>query len=93
MKRMDLPYVVHGFRSSFRDFASERTNASNEVAEAALAHAVRNKTEAAYFRTTLLEKRRRLMQQWATYCAGGGNIVQLVNRRAHGTDLGEIPSS
>ena len=66
MGRADL--TVHGFRSSFRDWAAERTNLPSEVAEMALAHAVGNKVEAAYRRGDLFEKRRRLMQQWATFC-------------------------
>jgi integrase len=60
----------HGFRSTFRDWAAERTNFPNEVVEMALAHAVENKTEAAYRRTDLFEKRRRLMNAWALYCGG-----------------------
>jgi integrase len=61
--------TVHGFRSSFRDWASERTAYPNEVAEMALAHAVRDQTEAAYRRGDLFEKRRRLMADWAAYCS------------------------
>jgi integrase len=66
MGRADL--TVHGFRSSFRDWAAERPNYPSEVAEMALAHAVSNKVEAAYRRGNLFEERRRLMQQWATFC-------------------------
>ncbi|HMJ40790.1 MAG TPA: integrase arm-type DNA-binding domain-containing protein [Pseudolabrys sp.] len=65
MKRDDL--TVHGFRSTFRDWASEQTNFAGEVAEAALAHVVGDKTEAAYRRGDLFEKRRRLMAAWAEY--------------------------
>ena len=61
--------VPHGFRSSFRDWAAEQTQYAREVMEAALAHQVANKVEAAYFRSDLLEKRRELMQQWADYLA------------------------
>jgi integrase len=61
--------TVHGFRSAFRDWAAERTSFPREVAEAALAHAIEDRTEAAYRRTDLLEKRRRLMDAWAAYCA------------------------
>jgi integrase len=61
--------TAHGFRSSFRDWAAERTNFPSEVAEMALAHVVGGKVEAAYRRGDLFEKRRRLMQQWATFCA------------------------
>ncbi len=62
--------TVHGFRSSFRDWASEQTNFSNEVVEMSLAHAIEDKVEAAYRRGDLLEKRRKLMGQWADYCSG-----------------------
>lgn len=57
----------HGFRSSFRDWASEETSFSPEVAEMALAHAIKSKTEAAYRRGTLLQKRREMMEAWAAY--------------------------
>ena len=61
--------TVHGFRSAFRDWGGERTNAPRELLEVALAHAIGDETEAAYARGDLLEKRRRVMQQWATHCA------------------------
>ncbi len=64
--------VPHGFRSSFRDWAAERTDHPREVVEAALAHVVQNKVEAAYLRTDLFERRRRLMEDWAAYLAGEG---------------------
>ena len=56
----------HGFRSSFRDWASGRTNHPREVVEAALAHVVGNQTEAAYARSDLFERRRRLMRDWSS---------------------------
>ena len=59
--------VPHGFRSSFRDWAAERTDAPHAVMEAALAHKVTNRVEAAYFRSDLLDCRRKLMQEWADY--------------------------
>ena len=62
--------VPHGFRSSFRDWAAEETNHPREVVEAALAHVVQNKVEAAYARSDLFERRRRLMDDWAAYVAG-----------------------
>ncbi len=62
--------TVHGFRSSFRDWAAEQTAFPSDVCEMALAHAVSDKTEAAYKRTDLFEKRRRLMDAWAEFCAG-----------------------
>jgi integrase len=67
MERGDL--TVHGFRSSFRDWAAEATNFDRETAEAALAHTLRDKVEAAYRRGDLFEKRRRLMDAWAAHCA------------------------
>jgi integrase len=66
-KGFGLPFTVHGFRSSFRDWAAETTDHAGEVVEMALAHAIRNKAEAAYRRGTLLEKRRQLMDAWAAY--------------------------
>ena len=66
-KGLGLPFTVHGFRSSFRDWAAETTEFPNELVEMALAHAIRNKTEAAYRRGNLLERRRRLMEEWAGY--------------------------
>ncbi|MBL0923873.1 MAG: tyrosine-type recombinase/integrase [Sphingomonadaceae bacterium] len=68
MKEMGEPYTVHGFRSAFRDWVSEETDYPGEIAEAALAHAIPNKTEAAYRRGKLLVKRRSLMADWAGYC-------------------------
>ena len=63
--------VPHGFRSSFRDWAAEETDHPREVIEAALAHVVRNRVEAAYARSDLFERRRRLMDDWAGYLAQG----------------------
>jgi len=64
-------YTTHGFRSTFRDWASETAQAAGEVAEAALAHTVKDKTERAYRRGDLLEERIKLMDKWATYCNRG----------------------
>jgi integrase len=61
--------TVHGFRSSFRDWVAEETNYAGEIAEAALAHAIPNKVEAAYKRTDFLEKRKALMADWGRYCS------------------------
>ena len=66
-KELGIAAVPHGFRSSFRDWAAERTNTPREVVEAALAHTVQNPTEAAYARSDLFERRRRLMDDWAEY--------------------------
>lgn len=60
-------YTVHGFRSTFRDWAAEQTSFPHEVAEMALAHTIKNKAEAAYRRGDLFERRRRLMEQWAIF--------------------------
>lgn len=72
MRRMKVEVTVHGFRSGFRDWAAECTGFAHEVAEMALAHAIENKVERAYRRGDLLDKRRRLMDDWATYCATDG---------------------
>ena len=70
LSRMKIEGVtVHGFRSAFRDWAAECTNFPNEVCEAALAHVIGNTAEAAYRRGDLFEKRRKLMDAWAAYCA------------------------
>jgi integrase len=67
MGRGDI--TAHGFRSTFRDWAAERTNFSNEVIEMALAHAIDDKVEAVYRRGNLFDKRRRLMDAWAEFCS------------------------
>jgi integrase len=71
LREMKQPYTAHGFRSAFRDWASEETQHPSDVAEAALAHVVKDKTEAAYRRGNLLEKRRSLMDDWASFCVPG----------------------
>jgi integrase len=70
--------TVHGMRSAFREWVSEETNFPSDVAEAALAHVVKNKVEAAYRRGNLLAKRREMMNAWAAYCEGGSNVVRMV---------------
>ena len=67
LRQHGIAAVAHGFRSSFRDWAAERTDHPREVIEAALAHVVSNKVEAAYARSDLFERRRRLMNDWAVY--------------------------
>ena len=69
--RGGLQAVPHGFRSSFRDWAAEETDHPREVIEAALAHVVRNRVEAAYARSDLFGRRRVLMDAWARYLAQG----------------------
>jgi integrase len=66
MKREEI--TVHGFRSTFRDWCAEQTNFPRDVAEAALAHAIGDKVEAAYRRGDMFEKRARLMEDWAVFC-------------------------
>ena len=80
MGRGDL--TVHGFRSTFRDWISETTIYPRDVAEMALAHAVEDKSEAAYRRGDLIEKRRSLMQDWATYCNSGSQCAGVVAIRS-----------
>lgn len=72
MRRMKVDATVHGFRSGFRDWAAECTGYAHEVAEMALAHSIENKVERAYRRGDLFDKRRRLMDDWATFCASDG---------------------
>ena len=76
--------TTHGFRSTFRDWASEQTNFPRDVAEMALAHAIGDKVEAAYRRGDLFEKRRQLMAAWARYCARDhrGAVVPLARGTA-----------
>lgn len=85
MGRDDL--TAHGFRSTFRDWAAERTSFPPEVAEMALAHAIDGKVEAAYRRGDLFAKRQRIMEAWATYCHAaetGGEVIELPARlRTH----------
>jgi integrase len=66
MEREDI--TAHGFRSTFRDWAAERTGLAREVVEAALAHKIASKVEAAYMRSDLFDKRRTLMEQWGAFC-------------------------
>ena len=80
MGRRDI--TVHGFRSSFRDWAAETTSYPREVCEMALAHAIESETEAAYRRGNLLTKRTRLMADWAKYCdkntpASANNVTSI----------------
>jgi integrase len=78
LRRMNVDTTAHGFRSSFRDWAAERTNFPREVCEAALAHTLKDKTEAAYNRTDLFDKRRELMATWAAFAtATQAEVVQL----------------
>jgi integrase len=82
LRRMGRPdLTVHGFRSTFRDWASERTSFPSEVVEMALAHTIDSKTEAAYRRGDLFEKRRRLMEAWEEFSLGGPASAVVVSLR------------
>jgi integrase len=86
LRRMEWTNCTpHGFRSSFRDWAAERTNFPRQVCEAALAHLLPNKTEAAYNRTTLFDRRRELMDSWASFTTqSGGSVVNITTARRSG---------
>ena len=73
LRRLELDFVPHGLRSSFRDWAAEQTSTPHAVVERALAHTVGNATEAAYFRSDLFELRRELMDRWSAFLEGGGS--------------------
>jgi len=78
MGRFDI--TVHGFRSTFRQWCAEATNTPREIAEAALAHTLRDRVEAAYQRGDMLDRRRVLMAEWAVFClrpAADGAVVLL----------------
>jgi len=81
LRRMEYDNItVHGFRSTFRDWAGETTSFPREVIEAALAHGIKDKTEAAYARSDLFDKRRDLMQAWAHLATPenfGANVIAL----------------
>jgi integrase len=84
LRRMGSAVTAHGFRSAFRDWASEITGFPHEVCEMALAHTIGNKAEAAYRRGDLFNKRRGLMDAWASYCGEqAGNVVRLAAVSAH----------
>lgn len=85
LKRMDrADLTVHGFRSTFRDWVSESTSYPRDVAEMALAHTIEDKSEAAYRRGDLIEKRRALMADWAAHCATvrtAGDVVKMIRSK------------
>ena len=83
LRRVGIDATAHGFRASFRVWAQERTNIPREVCEAALAHTLKDKAEAAYARSDLFEKRRELMERWARYLnPTPADVVSLDARRA-----------
>jgi integrase len=86
LRRMKVDVTVHGFRSAFRDWAGERTSFPREIAEAALAHLVGDAVERAYRRGDALEKRRKLMEAWASFCEpkAGGTVVPIGRRAVKG---------
>lgn len=87
LKGMKPGYTVHGFRSTFRDWASERTNYANHIVEMALAHTIGNAVEAAYRRGDLLEKRRRLARDWEKFCSSkprADNVIPLLQGTVNG---------
>ncbi len=71
LRRLDVSAVPHGFRSTFRDWAAERTNYPRDLAEMALAHAIGGKVEAAYRRGDMFDRRAEMMQAWAQYPGAG----------------------
>jgi integrase len=77
LERMEVAATVHGFRSSFRDWASETTGFAHQTVEQALAHTIANKAEAAYRRGDQLAKRRELMAAWQSFCESGPVVVPL----------------
>jgi len=79
LKRMGRDETFHGFRATFKSWATDKTNVQREVIEMALAHKIGNEVEASYLRTTAIEKRYDLMERWSDYCAakGTGDVVQL----------------
>lgn len=84
LARMELPFTQHGFRSTFRDWAAEATAYPGDAVELALAHVVKNKVEAAYRRGDMLDKRVRLMADWADWCARTttGEVIGIGSARA-----------
>jgi len=88
LRRMKRGHVtVHGFRSTFRDWSAEESHYPREVAEVALAHTLGNKVEAAYRRGDLFEKRRRLMDDWALFCAQPARTGNVVTLRTEGATV------
>jgi integrase len=83
VRRLSLGITVHGFRSAFRDWVSEETEYSPELAEMALAHTIENKVEAAYRRGNLIERRKSLMKHWESFCEGENmQNVHLIRKAA-----------
>ena len=82
LPKVGVKATAHGFRTSFRNWAGELSDAGHAAMKRALAHTIRNKAEAAYNRTDLLDKRRELMEAWAHYLGDqSGKVVKLAARR------------
>ncbi|WP_324500824.1 integrase arm-type DNA-binding domain-containing protein [Limnohabitans sp.] len=81
LKYLNIQATVHGFRSSFRDWVSEETAHTPEVAEMALAHTIRNKVEAAYRRGNLLQRRRVMMCEWESFCLSATRSHEVLTKR------------
>jgi hypothetical protein len=75
VKALDYDVDAHGFRTSFKTWAQERTNTQRDVSEAALAHTVKDKAEAAYARSDFFDKRRNLMERWAVLVTSSSSSV------------------
>ena len=88
LRALTADATVHGFRSTFRDWAAEQTTTPREIAEMALAHRVGDDTEEAYRRTDLLNKRRALMEAWGNFCTGPAmptaNNITAIGGHVHG---------
>ncbi len=86
LRRMGLDVTTYGFRSSFRDWAHEKTSFRREIVEQCLAHTVGSSTEQAYLRSTAIEQRREIMETWANFCEPrSGNVVPLPSKIKRGT--------
>lgn len=94
IKRMGYDCTAHGFRSTFRDWCSERTSYPHEIAEMALAHTIKNKAEAAYRRGDLLAKRAHLMADWSRYCSEESKPAEVIDlERRVGDSASRIPTN
>jgi integrase len=92
-KRGNRPVTPHGFRSTFKDWASETTAWPGELTEACLAHAIKNKVEGAYRRGDLFQKRAQIMGEWAAFCGAGPKVVDLAAVRAAVAPPPALPAS
>jgi integrase len=83
LRRLNIPAVAHGFRSTFRDWAAEHSNYPRESAEMALAHTIGDKVEAAYRRGDLFDKRRQMMNEWSQFLerpSGKSEVIAMHSR-------------